>query len=301
MKKINIQWVAQTAIIAALYAALTWLLAPISYGAVQFRISEILVLLVVFKPSYCVALILGCFIANTTSSLGWWDMVFGTLATAVAVLPMMKIKKLWLAATLPVISNGIIVAIELYFALNIEPIWLSMLTVALGEAVVLYCIGIPVMISISKNEVLVERLGLKVEQVQAPKVFTLANALAIAVAILGVVLFIAYPLYSGTEITEGETVKTYYSALTMVKSNPWTVLFAIAPFLYGVCFLVFKNKIKLISCLLSVLLAIAVFIATGVIYRETLSCGYYYGYIVYILMLTAVFVYGYHRESKEIE
>lgn len=301
MKKINIQWVAETAIIAALYAALTWLLAPISYGAVQFRISEILVLLVVFKPSYCVALILGCFIANTTSSLGWWDMVFGTLATTLAVLPMIKIKRLWVAAAFPVISNGIIVAVELYFALNIEPMWLSMLTVALGEAVVLYCIGIPVMISISKNEVLVERLGLKVEQVQAPKVFTLANALAIALAILGIVLFIAYPLYSAMEPVDEGTVKTYYSALTMVKSNPWTVLFAVAPFLYGIWFLLFKHRVKWVCCLLCVLLLTAVFISTGIVYKESLSCGYYYGYTVYILLLSAVFLYAFHKDNREIE
>ena len=50
MRKIDIRFIASSAIIAALYVALTWVLAPISYGAIQFRISEVLLLLVFFNP-----------------------------------------------------------------------------------------------------------------------------------------------------------------------------------------------------------------------------------------------------------
>ncbi len=306
MKKINIQWIAETAIIAALYAVLTWLLAPISYGEIQFRISEILVLLVVFKPSYCVALILGCFVANTTSSLGWYDMVFGTLATALAVVPMIKIRKLWAAAILPVVSNGVIVAIELYLALGIEPIWMSMLTVALGEAVVLYFIGIPVMIAISKNEALVELFKLKVEEVKAPKVLTLSNALCIALAILGIVLFIAYPLYSITEITVNdagveESVKTYYSALSIIQKSPWVVLFAIFPVAYGVCYIFTKEKVRFLLCCLCAVALLVVLIFVGVEYKNAVVCPYYYGYNVYILLIIASGFIGFKAKSEKIE
>lgn len=102
-----------------------------------------MVLLVVLQPKFAFAIVIGCFVANTTSSLGWYDMVFGTLATLLAVLPMIKIKKIALAALFPVISNAVIVAIELFLVFE-EPIWLSMLTVGLGEAVVLYFVGLPV-------------------------------------------------------------------------------------------------------------------------------------------------------------
>ena len=81
MRKIDIRFIATSAIVAALYVALTWLLAPISYGSIQFRISEILILLVFFNPKYALPIVLGTFISNTTSSLGWYDMVFGTAAT----------------------------------------------------------------------------------------------------------------------------------------------------------------------------------------------------------------------------
>ena len=44
--KNNVRFLCESAIVAALYAVLTWVLAPISYGPIQFRIAEILVLLV---------------------------------------------------------------------------------------------------------------------------------------------------------------------------------------------------------------------------------------------------------------
>ena len=157
MKNHMVLWMAQSAIVAALYVVLTWVLAPISYGAIQFRISEILMLLVVFQPKFAPALILGCFLSNTTSSLGWYDMVFGTLATALAVLPMMKIKRMELAALFPVISNALIVSLELWLAFQ-EPYGLSVVTVGLGEAVVLYAVGIPVMSLLRENQGFLEAM-----------------------------------------------------------------------------------------------------------------------------------------------
>lgn len=70
----------------------------------------------VLNPKYALSLILGCFIANTTSSLGWYDMLFGTLATALAIIPMIFIRKMPIAALFPVISNAIIVPLELGLA-----------------------------------------------------------------------------------------------------------------------------------------------------------------------------------------
>ncbi|MBQ4347951.1 MAG: QueT transporter family protein, partial [Firmicutes bacterium] len=40
--KLNTKQTAATGLIAALYIALTLLLAPISFGAIQFRLSELL-------------------------------------------------------------------------------------------------------------------------------------------------------------------------------------------------------------------------------------------------------------------
>ena len=70
------------------------------------------------------------------------DMIFGTLATAIAVIPMFYIKNIWVASLLPVVSNGIIVAIELFVCFGNEPpIWFNMITVGAGELVVVTIIG----------------------------------------------------------------------------------------------------------------------------------------------------------------
>ena len=75
----------RTAVIAALYAVLTLFLAPISYGSIQFRISEIMVLLAFFDPFYIGGLTLGCFVANILGPNGMVDAVFGTIATFISV------------------------------------------------------------------------------------------------------------------------------------------------------------------------------------------------------------------------
>lgn len=141
-KFFTIQNIVKLAIVAALYAGLTLALPGLSFGAIQFRFSEILVLLCFYKRDYSISLILGCFIANIFSPMALMDMIFGTLATAIAVVPMYSIKNIWLASLLPVVSNGIIIAIELYIAFG-EPIPISMLTVAAGELVVVTAIGCP--------------------------------------------------------------------------------------------------------------------------------------------------------------
>lgn len=132
------------ALVAALYAALTLALPGLSFGSVQFRFAEILVLLCFYRKDYCISLILGCFIANCFSPMALMDMIFGTLATAIAVIPMFYIRNIWVASMLPVVSNGIIVAIELLVCFGNEPpLWFNMLTVGAGELVVITIIGCP--------------------------------------------------------------------------------------------------------------------------------------------------------------
>ena len=130
------------ALVAAVYAAVTVAIPGLSFGSVQFRFAEVLVLLCFYRRDYSIALILGCFIANCFSPMALMDMIFGTLATAIAVIPMFYIRNIWVASLLPVVSNGIIVAIELYVCFGSEPpIWFNMITVGAGELVVVTIIG----------------------------------------------------------------------------------------------------------------------------------------------------------------
>lgn len=127
------------ALVAGLYVAMTLAIPGLSYGPIQFRFSELLVLLCFYRKDYCVSLTLGCLIANLFSPFGLYDIIFGTLATAVAVFPMYHVKNIWVASLLPVVSNGLIVGLELY--LCGEPFWFSAATVALGELVVITVLG----------------------------------------------------------------------------------------------------------------------------------------------------------------
>ena len=140
----------RTAIIAAIYAVITVAIAPLSYMGVQFRISEILVLLAVFDPLYIGGLTLGCLIANLLGPNGPMDVLFGTLATFISVYAIYltgKIiqnykAKLFIASIWPTIFNGLIVGWMLNKLYGL-PLVLSMGQVALVELVVITCIGVP--------------------------------------------------------------------------------------------------------------------------------------------------------------
>ena len=85
MKK-NIRTLTTAAIIAAAYAALTLLLAPISYGAVQVRVSEALTVLPFFTPAAVPGLFVGCLVANLIAGVNPVDFVVGSGATLLAAL-----------------------------------------------------------------------------------------------------------------------------------------------------------------------------------------------------------------------
>lgn len=133
--------VAQIGIIAAVYAVLTIFLAPISYGNIQFRMSEILTLFAFFNPIFIPGLTLGTFIANFLSPLGIIDIIFGTVATFISVFMMSKMKNLIVASLWPVVVNGLIIGLELNYLFQL-PLALTVFQVAFGEFVVVTLLGV---------------------------------------------------------------------------------------------------------------------------------------------------------------
>ena len=127
----------RAAIIAALYAALTLLLSPMSFGLVQIRISEAMTLLPVMLPEAVPALFVGCLIANFLGGATMLDVVFGALATlGAAVCTRLARRRLLPAMLMPVLFNGVIVGsvVHAAYAPGV-PLPLCMLSVAAGEAV----------------------------------------------------------------------------------------------------------------------------------------------------------------------
>ena len=144
-----------TAALAAVYALTTLLSAPLSFGVVQCRIAEVLCLLPYWFPGSVWGLFLGCALANLLSGNAL-DFVFGSLATLLSALAVREAGRRALppalACLFPVLCNGIIVGAVLtvgYENLRIlaDPriYALNALSVALGEALVVYGIGLPLL------------------------------------------------------------------------------------------------------------------------------------------------------------
>jgi uncharacterized membrane protein len=151
------------AIIAALYAALTIALAPISYGPLQFRVSEIFTVLPFLMPCTIPGVTAGCVLANLyTGSI--LDIVFGSLATLLAALMTARygkkgntVKNRILGCLMPVIFNAVIVGAVLTWGYQIQEFLsplasygFNALTVGVGEAGVLYLLGYPLLCELPK-------------------------------------------------------------------------------------------------------------------------------------------------------
>ncbi|MDD6770095.1 MAG: QueT transporter family protein [Inconstantimicrobium porci] len=159
MNNITTKRLVRTALIAAIYVVLTLLFAPISYGGVQFRVSEVLVLLAFFDPFYIGGLTLGCFIANMLGPNGPADIIIGTFATFLSVgaisltAKFMKNKvSLFVSSLWPAVFNGILIGLELSLFITPDvPFWINGLQVAAGELVVISIVGVPVF-TVLKNK-----------------------------------------------------------------------------------------------------------------------------------------------------
>ncbi len=144
MKNKTTKYLLQGAIIAAVYAVLTIVLAPISYGPMQVRISEALTVLPVFTPAAIPGLFVGCFVANMVGPYGAIDMICGSIATLIAAMLTYKLRNnTWFAPLPPVVLNGVIIGGMLHFAYGVPNLPACMAWVAIGEAIVCYAVGVP--------------------------------------------------------------------------------------------------------------------------------------------------------------
>lgn len=134
---------AQGALIAALYATLTVIFAPISFGPVQVRIAEALTILPMFTSAAIPGLFIGCIIANLFGGAIIWDVIFGALATLIGAAGGYRLRNnRWLVPIPTIIANGIIVPFVLKYGYGMDmPIILMMLYVSVGEIIGCYVLG----------------------------------------------------------------------------------------------------------------------------------------------------------------
>lgn len=136
--------IVRIALIAAVYAAITVVLAPFSYGMIQVRVSEALTVLPFIFPESVLGLFIGCLIANIYGGLGAVDIVFGSLATLAAGYLTSKMPSMVLAPLPPVVVNAVVVGLILKYVLAL-PLWTSMMYVGVGQLLACYFLGLPLL------------------------------------------------------------------------------------------------------------------------------------------------------------
>lgn len=143
------RYIVEAAIIGAIYAVTTILLAPISYGQIQVRVAEALTILPFFTPAAIPGLFVGCIIANIFGG-GVIDIIFGSLASLIAAILSRRMTKSWLVPLPPVIINGLVIGWVLFKVYGL-PFWFSVGTVSLGQAIACYGLGHPLLLVLEKN------------------------------------------------------------------------------------------------------------------------------------------------------
>lgn len=143
--------------IAAIYVALTMIFAPISFGPVQFRISEALCILPFFTPAAVPGLAIGCLLANIFCGAMLPDVVFGTLATLIGAAGSYAVRKYkWLVCLPPIISNTLIIPFVLRYAYGAEDmIFYMMITVGIGEVLAVGILGNGLLVVLEKYKGLI--------------------------------------------------------------------------------------------------------------------------------------------------
>ena len=140
-----------SAIIIASYTAVSLLLGTFSFGLIQVRIAELMLVMCLADKSFIIPITLGCFVTNLIGILSGvnpmvLDLLVGSLATFLSgvCVYMFKDIKLFnkpiLSLLMPVIINGVMVGLELSIYLNID-VMLTIAYVAMGEFISVTILG----------------------------------------------------------------------------------------------------------------------------------------------------------------
>ena len=132
------------AIVAAVYGVLTILIAPLSYGPIQFRLSEVLKVLVLYNPVVALGIGIGTFFANLASPfVGPWELIWMPVTDILGgFMAWFVYDRLFrrrypaFAMALYALTTGFAVALMLSI-LGIDLFYFALLAVGFSEAVIL--------------------------------------------------------------------------------------------------------------------------------------------------------------------
>ena len=131
------------ALIASIYVVLTIAFRPISFGPIQFRISEALCVLPFFTAAAIPGVTIGCLISNMIGGAVLMDVVFGTLATLIGAIGSRLLRgNRYLVSIPPILSNTLIIPWVLKYAYGSEDlVWYMMITIGIGEILAIGVLG----------------------------------------------------------------------------------------------------------------------------------------------------------------
>lgn len=135
----TVQTIVSTAIIAAMYVAVTMIIQPIAYGPIQVRLSEMFNYLVLFKKRYIWGVTLGVFLSNFMSPTWTLDVPIGTISTLIVLFLVLWLVKMTDNLKVKFVIMAVVFALsmftvagELFIAFR-SPFWFNYLTIGLGE------------------------------------------------------------------------------------------------------------------------------------------------------------------------
>lgn len=146
----NTRYLTKASLIAAIYIVLVLVqmlplpLAGLTFGPIQIRIAEGLVLLPLLESAAVPGVFIGCLLANLIlapySGFGLVDILGGSLVTLIAAYFTSKAKNRFLGILAPVVLNGLIVSLWVSYFTKI-PYFYTVLGIGGGELASLLIFG----------------------------------------------------------------------------------------------------------------------------------------------------------------
>ncbi|MDR2043111.1 MAG: QueT transporter family protein [Clostridium sp.] len=154
MKNKNVLFLAQAAIVAALYVVLTLLANALGLAnyAIQLRFSEALTILPFFIPAAVPGLFAGCLLSNLLTGCLPLDILFGSLATLAGAFGTYALRRhRWLTPLPPIAANTVAVPFLLAYVYRFEgSLSYFFLTVFLGELLSCGVLGMLLLMTLQK-------------------------------------------------------------------------------------------------------------------------------------------------------
>lgn len=128
------------AIIIAIYVSISLLLSSFSFGPIQIRVAEVLLVLCLYNKKYIFPITIGCFITNLIGFINGLnpiviDIIVGTFATFISGILVYYFKNIKIfnlpifSLIIPAIINGLLIGFELHYYFSIK---LSLLIAYIG-------------------------------------------------------------------------------------------------------------------------------------------------------------------------